>query len=186
MKLMDAIYTRHSVRSYAETPVERTAIEQLLQAAVQAPSAMNSQPWAFGVIQGAERLRDYSRRAKDHLLSMREQLPWLAGYLPILENPDYNLFYGAPALVVIYARPEGPAPQGDCCLAAENVMLAACDMGLGTCWIGFAGLYFNLDEVKQALGVPVDYTAIAPLIVGYPQGDIDAAEKKPPEMLFWI
>ena len=184
MNLMNVIYARHSVRSYAETPVERAVIEQLLQAAVQAPSAMNLQPWAFGVIQGAELLHAYSRRAKDHLLSMREQLPWLAGYIPMLENPDYNLFYGAPALVVIYARPE-TTPQGDCCLAAENLMLAAWDMGLGTCWIGFAGLYFNLAEVKQALEVPADYVAVAPLIVGHPHGDIPAAEKNPPQILFW-
>lgn len=117
---------------------------------------------------------------------MREQLPWLAGYLPMLENPDYSLFYGAPALVIIYARPEGPVPQGDCCLAAENFMLAAWDMGLGTCWIGFAGLYFNLAETKKALGVPEDYAAVAQLIVGHPQGEIPAAEKNAPQMLFWV
>ncbi len=185
MNLMEAIYARRSVRSYAATTVDRRTIEQLLQAAVQAPSAMNLQPWAFGVIQGTEKLQAYSEQAKSHLLSKREQFPWLSGYLPMLENPDYHLFYGAPALVIIYAKPTGPQPQGDCCLAAENIMLAACDMGLATCWIGFANLYFNEDAVKSTLGVPADFKAVAQLIVGYAQGDIPAVEKNPPEILFW-
>lgn len=185
MNLLDVINSRHSVRQYTGREVDRTAIEQLLQAAVQAPSAMNLQPWAFGVMQGAGVLRDYANKARLHLLGMRNEWPWLTGYLPTLENPDYNMFYGAPALVIIYAKPSGPFPAQDCCLAAENLMLAARDMGLGTCWIGFAVPYFNLPAVKEELGVPEDVLVVAPLIVGYPEGECNPPEKNPPEILFW-
>lgn len=185
MNMREVIYARHSVRQYTETTVDRATIEQLLHTAVQAPSAMNTQPWAFGVIQGAEVLRRFSDRAKSYLLSLLDQRPWVRGYQPMLENPDFNMFYNAPALVVIYARPVGPEPEQNCCLAAENLMLAACELGLGTCWIGFATAYFNRPDIKDDLGVPAECTAVAQIIVGYPAGDIPPVEKNPPQILFW-
>ena len=185
MDLTQLLSERRSVRKYLPTPVAREQIEQLIQAAVLAPSAMNSQPWAFGVVQDAAALRDLSTRAKADLLAKLPQYPALAHYREMLENPRYDLFYGAPALVVIFAKPAGPHGEGDCCLAAENLLLAAREMGLGTCWIGFATMYLNQPEVKAELGVPAEYTAVSPLIVGYPDGTMPPRERNAPEMLFW-
>lgn len=185
MELMDAIKARRSVRQYEPRPVERTTIEQLLQAAGQAPSAVNTQPWAFGVIEGVEVLREYSARAKEHLLRMLPEFPHLARFQDMLSNPDYNLFYDAPALVIIYAKPAGLHAAGDCCLAAQNLMLAACDQGLGTCWIGFSQAFFDQSEVKAELGVPSEYQVVAPLIVGYPDGPTSPVPRDPPEVVFW-
>jgi len=185
MNVLEAIYTRRSVRKYAEAEVDRATIERLLQAAVQAPTGMNAQPWTFGVIQGTELLRSYSDRAKAALLSKLDQYPPLEKYRGTLEDPAANLFHGAPALVLIYARAAGPLAALDCCLAAENLLLAATEMALGTCWIGLSSILFDSAEMKTELGVPTDYTCVAQLIVGYPDGPTPPVEKNPPQILFW-
>ena len=185
MELMEAIEARRSVRAYKPDMVEREKIEKTLHAAVQAPSGMNAQPWAFGVIQDRERLKSYSECIKIDLLNKVEEQPWLARYQEHFANPAYNIFYNAPTLVVIYAKEATPIAQIDCCLAAENLMLAAADLGLGTCWIGFSYDFMNMPSVKQELGVPEEYAAMAPIILGYPDGPIPPREKNPPETVYW-
>lgn len=69
MDVMDAIYGRRSVRAYTDKPLDRKLIEDLLRAAVQAPSAHNTQPWSFMLIQDRNRLESLSAEAKAHLLS---------------------------------------------------------------------------------------------------------------------
>jgi nitroreductase len=73
----------------------------------------------------------------------------------------------------------------DCWLAAENLMLAACAKGLGTCVIGLAVTALNTSEWKQELGIPADMTAFAPIIVGVPAGETPLVPRKPPEILTW-
>jgi len=183
MELMDAIMSRRSVRKYTSESVGREVVEKLIDAAIQAPSAMNSQNWAFGVIQGADKLKEYSDRTKKHLLACEYE--WLAGYKEFLSNPDTNIFYNAPCMVVIYAGSSAPLADVNCCLAAENLMLSARDMGLGTCWIGFTGLLLNQPDVKKEMGVPDDYTAVAPIIIGHPSEEMPQPPRNAPEILFW-
>jgi hypothetical protein len=136
--VLDAIFQRRSVRKYSSRPVEKDVIDQLLAAAVQAPSAMNQQPWAFGVFHGHERLRHYSERAKQHLVATYPASFELHSRTEKYENPSYDLFHGADTLIVVYAKMGRLNPNEDCCLAAQNLMLAAHAFGLGTCAIGFA------------------------------------------------
>lgn len=186
MNTMDVIYTRRSVRKYTDKPVEREQIVKLIDAAIQAPSAMNSQPWAFAVLQDGNALKELSDRSKLCLLAMLDKLPALQGYKAALESPDFNIFYGTTTLVAICAKPNmSPNAGTDCALAAQNLMLVAREMGLGTCWIGFASLYLNTAEGKRELNIPEDYTVVAPLIVGYPEVDFIAMERTPPEIVFW-
>lgn len=185
MELMQAITTRRSVRKYLPTPVGRETLEELVQAAIQAPSAMNTQPWAFGVIEDRAALSEYSQRTKEQLLAAAAEMPWLERYREMFENPGYDVFYGAPALVLICAKPDAPHGGGDCAMAAQTLMLAARGKGLGTCWIGFFAFLLNQPEEKAALGIPADYQIVAPIIVGHPDGEMPAPEKNPPEMLFW-
>lgn len=185
MELMEAIRARRSFRAYKTDPVSRETIELLLQAAVLAPSGMNQQPWAFGVVTDQTLLKSYSDRVKKMLLGKMTEWPWLERYRDLFTNPDYSVFYNAPALVVIYGLIQSPIAQTDCTLAAENLMLAAADVGLGTCWIGFATELLSSQEVKGSLGVPSEYSVVAPIIVGYPDGPPPDREKNPPEVLFW-
>jgi nitroreductase len=185
MELFDAIYTRRAVRAYTPEPVDADVLKRLLEAATQAPSATNSQPWAFGVITDAAALRDYATRAKAHMLAFVENAPGLARYRELLGDPTFDIFYGAPALVLIYAKPIGPQPAGDCCLAAMTLWLAAHGLGLGACWIGFAQGFFDTPEMKAELGVAAEYHVAAPLIIGHPAAAMPPVEKAAPDVLFW-
>lgn len=68
--LRSAIYGRRAVRLYKDTPMDRSTTEALAHAAIQAPSAMNRQPWVFAVVEGKERLKRLSDRVKLYLLPL--------------------------------------------------------------------------------------------------------------------
>ena len=87
----------------------------------------------------------------------------------ILNDPNFDIFYHAPVLVVISTVADIPWAVEDCALAAENLMLAARGAGLGTCWIGFAQGYLNTPAGKQALDLPAACVPVAPIIVGHPK-----------------
>jgi nitroreductase len=80
----------------------------------------------------------------------------------------------------------GTFVTADCWLAAENLMLAACAMGLGTCCIGFAVPVLNAPDVKRELGIPADVTAVAPIIVGVPRDATPPVPRKGPDVLRWV
>lgn len=185
MNTLEAIYERRSVRRFSDLSVNDDEIHKLLDAAVQAPTATNSQPWAFAVIRGSAVLRDLSDGAKAYLLANMDKLRHLCKYEKVLSKPQYNIFYNAQCLIVIFARPEGPHPDYDCCLAAQNIMLAATELGLGTCWIGFASHYLNLPEIKSAFHISGEYNAVAPIIVGHPKFKMPKVTKKTPAILYW-
>ena len=185
MELTEAIQQRRAVRDYTQAKVAVSTLTELLQAAIQAPSAMNQQPWTFAVFQGRARLADYSVRAKAHFLAT--VLPAFGFHErgDTLTDPAYNIFYNAGTLLVICARHHGLNPAEDCCLAAQNFMLAAHAAGLGTCPIGIARPWLNLPEVKEELGLPPDVAAVVPLTVGYPATRPAPTLRRAPEILCW-
>jgi len=167
MDLLEALHRRRAVRDYSAEPVSRRVLEALVDAATWAPSALNSQPWMFTVVQDPPLLERISRESKMQLLGgSGAALP--AELLARLKDPAFHIFYHAPALVVISAREAGPWAIADCALAAQNLMLAACANGLGSCWIGLAQSWLGTSEGKRALGLPDACLPVAPIILGYP------------------
>ena len=182
MELMDAIVTRRATREYADTPIEPARIEQLINAANLAPSSMNRQPWAFAVLTDSECIEDYGSRAKLWLIENRAKNSGDSSLASLLEDPGYNLLHHAPVLVFIMATSAQQQAAEDCCLAAENFMLAARDEGLGTCWIGQVRPWFNLPAIKAELKIPERYQIVAPIVLGYPRGSPEQHERNPVEI----
>jgi nitroreductase len=184
MELIHALYTRRSIRKYKNTPIPKEVINKLLEAATLAPSGSNSQPWSFVIIQDHQLLKEYSDRAKVLCLSSLMNKPDPHDYRKILVDPDFNIFYNAGTLIIIYCS-EGATSYGDCCLAAQNLMLAAHAEGLGTCWIGFSAAFLDDPDFKKELGIAQNLTAVAPIIIGYPEFTPSAYTRKQPHILVW-
>ncbi|MGZ9096821.1 MAG: nitroreductase family protein [Micavibrio sp.] len=180
MSTMDAIYKRRAIRSYKQQPISREDIKILLSAAVQAPTAIHEEPWAFAIIQDRDLLKKLSDSAKTLIdTQTRKHLSHLLG------DSGFNIFYNAGTLIIIYGKPMGPFVVADCWLAAENLMLAACAMGLGTCVIGLAVPALNAPEWKKELGISLDLTAYVPMILGVPEGYTSPVPRKEPEIIAW-
>ena len=181
MELMEAIRGRRAVRSYTEESISLETLKRLVDAAIQAPSAINAQPWHFTIIRNQAALDRISHAAKSHMLRttaadgpMREHL----------DDPHFHIFYHAPALILISARDVDWACE-DSALAAENLMLAACAEGLGSCWIGFAQRWLETEEGKRAVDLPSGYTPVAPIIVGIPREAAPPVPRKS-AAIYWL
>jgi nitroreductase len=185
MNVIEAIRARRAVRAYSPRVVEEATVRSLLQAAVQAPTAMHEELWIFGVVQNTAQLARWSDRAKLLLLDQAHADPKTHHYRPQLSDPAFNIFYDASTLVVIGSRERGTYTDADCWLAAENLMLAACDAGLGSCPIGFAVPLLNTREVKEELHFPASAVAVAPLILGYPKAAVPAVARAEPQITCW-
>lgn len=184
MDIKEAIYSRRAVRAYTAHPIDEAVLRQLIDAAIQAPSAVNRQPWSFCVVRDPALLSRISKESKAYLLdTARASLA--SRHVELLGDPDFDIFYHAPAMVLIGVAEAGPWAVEDCALAAENLMLAARAAGLGTCWIGFAQAWLGTAEGKAALGLPEAFLPVAPIIIGHPRAFPPPVERKVPEIR-WI
>jgi nitroreductase len=185
MDLKEAIYTRRSTRDYTAAPVDEKTIREIIAAAVQAPSAVNAQPCTFCVVRDRGVLQTISREAKAHMVRTTPVGLMSHHFSEILNDPNFDVFYRAPVLILISTVADIPWAVEDCALAAENLMLSARAHGLGSCWIGFAQDFLGTPEGKALLKLPVAYRPVAPIIVGHPQSPPPPVARNEPEIR-WV
>lgn len=182
--LMETILHRRAIRRFQANQIEETALQQILQAGLYAPSAGGRQGVIFAVCQDREvnerlgrikRANSNPRMATAASFVSREQ-PSIA------DDPHLtNAFYGAPTVITLFAPREFLFFAEDCAVAAENMMLAADSLGIGSCYIGqgwtaFADPYGQ--EILRQWGIPTDHYAVMQLLLGYPRaGDRHPAPK---------
>ena len=183
--IIEAIKSRRAVRSFEDKPVPESAIQTMLEAATYAPSAINVQPWKFVIVTNKAEMNRLSDIAKPALIRMLPDVgdAGLVGLKRRLSDPRYNIFYDAPLLIFV-SGVKSPYAVYDCSMAAQNMMLAAYTLGIGSCWIGTAVPTANDPKVKAGLGVPEDHEVHAAIIFGYPKGGFPKAPpKRPAEIL---
>jgi len=154
--ILETIYSRRSIRIYDRKKLEKETINNLLKAAMAAPSASNSRPWEFVVV---------TDEAKISLLRSK------------VKYGNYN----APAIIIIcsnlaIAQNESAYKYWvqDCSAATENLLVAAAGMGLGTCWVASYPKEDIINLLRETLGIPEDVVPLNLIYVGYP------AEEKAP------
>lgn len=185
--VIENIKTRVSVREYQNVPVPDELIKEIIDAGIHAPSGFDSEPWFFVVIQNEEMMKRMSDHCKPQLLSNLEDATngEAVHFKKNLAKEDFNIFYEAPALVIVLGSSEGFTADYDCCLCAENMMLAAHAMGIGSCWIGAACLIQDNIELLDELGIPDGYRVIAPIVFGYAKEDQPVTPRKDP-LISWV
>ncbi|MFC1916035.1 nitroreductase family protein [Chloroflexota bacterium] len=144
MVLLDLIKQRKSVRNFLDRPVERKKVMACLEAARLAPSACNSQPWKFIVVDdrqlknklcraafsGIYSINAFCKKAPVIIVVISEKSKFIARIGELFRKTKYYLI--------------------DIGIACEHFVLQAEDLGLGTCWIG----WFNEEATKSILNIP--------------------------------
>lgn len=146
---MNAIMTRKSIRKYKNLKVSDEIVQYLLEAAMQAPSAGNEQPWEFIVLRDKE---------------IMNKIPDIHPYSGMLRNADVAIVVCGNLSRQVF---EGYWVQ-DCSAATENILLAAEDKGLGAVWLGIYPLEERITGLKKLLNLPEDVIPLSIVPVGYP------------------
>src|SRR5512135_1411481 len=186
--IIEAIRKRRSVRSYQAKPVPRDIVKLIIDAGNEAPSAMNSQPWRFVVIEDLEAKKKLLRaalpNAKKILDLVKESDPvrYEAITKRLNELPD-PVYYSAP--VIVFVIGSGRYADHSCPLACENMMLAAHSLGIGSCWVGFGAMVTEDAEVRKSLELKEDEKIFGPILLGYATAHPDRPPKKEP-VVKWI
>jgi len=158
METLECIFTRQSVRTYDTKHVPEQLIEKIIEAGVAAPSAGNIQPWEFVVVQ--------DKKTKNKLCDAS------------LKQEHVKK---APVVIVVCANTEKAKDKykerGEkfysiqaTAACIQNILLAAHDLGLATCWVGA----FEDNEISEILELPTKLRPVAIITLGFPYG-----EKKP-------
>lgn len=159
MTFLELAEKRYSVRAYKPDPVEEDKLQQVLEAARLAPSATNAQPFQLIVIHTAGREADLRRIYKR------------------------DWFVQAPLVICICAIPaqgwvrrDGKNyTEVDVAIAMDHLILAATDLGLGTCWVAA----FDAVAAREVLGLPEGVEPIAFTPLGYPADEPGPKKRKP-------
>lgn len=177
-EVMNTILHRRSIRRFDSRQIEESALQEILQAGLYAPSAGGRQDVIFVVCQDREINERLGRikRANSHP-RMATAASYVSREQPsIADDPKLtNAFYDAPTVITFFAPKQFLFSVDDCAVAAENMMLAADALGIGSCYIGqgwpaFADPYGQ--EVLKNWRIPTDHYAVMQLVLGYPrEGD---------------
>jgi FMN reductase [NAD(P)H] len=168
MNVSEAIAKRKSVRAYEDKPIPGDVLKRIIEAGQWAP---NAGPFQISVIQNTGLRQMINDRTLDAMVhsgnEFAQQRASLPGYQPI---------YGAPVLILLSAPSDAPFGAVNTALAAENMLLEATGLGLGSCYLVSPTRALNGEshpDLAREAGVPKGYTVQCAVIVGY-----SAAENK--------
>ena len=145
---MSSLFHRTSVRKFQDRPVEREKIERVLRAAMQAPSAVNQQPWEFFVVTNPEK---------------KEALTEVTPYIRFGKK--------APVIIVLAYRVHSTAPlftDIDMAICTENLWFACDEEGLGGTMCGIAPVEAQIERASKILELPDDLRVFTIFPMGYP------------------
>ena len=211
------IYKRRSIRLFKDKPVPKELLARIVEAGRFAPSSGNCQPWKFIVITNRELITEIEHESmkvlrrfkklyydkKGRRLAWKNTVVTLSSLLMVnkmdprpfaaIEKADQCegvLYWGAPAVILVCKHTRGISnPDLDGGIAAQNMVLAAHSLGLGTCYIGLTiepMSYANMKPIKQKLGIAPPWEPLTSIAVGYPKGKIDGVVKRDNPPVEWF
>ena len=160
MDAIQALKTRRSIRVYASTPIPRPVLEDIVDCARLAPTAMNAQPWEFVVVTEPDKLRclaDTTGHAK-----FLADGP--AGIVVLSKATDYYL--------------------EDCCAATENILVAAAAHGVASCWVAGEKQDYA-PAICRLVGAPEGYRCVSIVSLGYPAEQPQIEKRTLADVLHW-
>ena len=175
-ELRETILHRRAIRRFEKKQIDETVLQQILEAGLYAPSAGGRQSVLFVVCQDREVNEQLGKikRANSNP-KMATETSYVSREQPsIADDPNLkNAFYDAPTVITMFAPKNFLFSAEDCACAAENMMLMADSLGVGSCYIGqgwmaFADPYGQ--EILRRWNIRTDYYAVMQLLLGYREG----------------
>ncbi|MGB9683590.1 MAG: nitroreductase family protein [Candidatus Bathyarchaeales archaeon] len=162
---IEVIKRRRSIRRFKPEQIRDSDLQEILECALLAPNARNQQKWHFTVIQNEEVLNKMASIMKENMLNS-------GSFARSAKNsiPEFNPFGNAPTVVLITADKTTRFAEIDCALAAENILIAAESLGLGSYIMTSTEFLFTTEkgkELKKELGVPEGYEHVCVIALGY-------------------
>jgi nitroreductase len=162
MELLEAIKGRRSIRAYTPQEVPEEVVEKLIDAASFAPSAGNIQPWKFVIARKPETKEKLAQAANQTFI---EEAP--VAIVVCANEKRAEMGYGFRGKTLYCIQ--------DTAAAIQNILLTACSLGLGTCWIGA----FDEDAARKAVNAPDGMRPVAIIPVGYADEAPEQRRQKP-------
>jgi len=164
-EVLSAIAQRFSCRGYDGRPIEREKLDALVTAALQAPSAMNLQPWEIIVITDKGLVDEMDAACMETLGAAEDK----SFYNRMMERGG-KVYYNAPCLFLILKQPDNRRADIDCGIVTQNICLAAHSLGLDNVIVGMGEIPFNGphgDEFKKRVGWTDGMAFAMGVLVGY-------------------
>ena len=160
---MNTILTRRSIRKFTDKPIPKEILEDLVKAALHAPSGMGKQTWKFTVITNKGAIK----RLADAIQTT-------------LNRPGYNMYCPAAVIMPSNLRDSNWGREDNAC-ALENIFLAARSYGVGSVWINQMQNICDTPAIREILddfGVPADHVVYGMAALGYPNPDTEIQPKE--------
>lgn len=166
---LKVISRRRSIRAYKAEQITDTELHEVLEAALLAPNAANGQKWHFTVVQNKDLL---DRMVDDIIDAVKNSGNTFL--LSVVSRPNHHTFYHAPTVIIISGAESSPYSQCDCSASAENILIAAESLNIGSCWIETFLPLFDSEkgnDYKKELGIPEGCSPICAIALGYKATD---------------
>lgn len=172
-QVLEQMKNRRSVRKYKPDMVPQEVLDQIIEAGLYAASGRGEQ---CAII-----IQVTNKELRDEISRMNCEIGgWEKGFDP---------FYGAPAVLIVLARKDWPTHVYDGSLVMGNLMLAAHELGVGSCWIHRAKEEFEAQwgkDLLKSLGIEGEYEGIGHCILGYADGDAPQAADRKDARVFYV
>ena len=168
--MLDKMKTRRSIRKFKSDMIPKEIIEKIVEAGTYAASGMNRQPGLIVAVTNKE--------LRDKLSKMNADIM----------GANTDPFYGAPVVLIVLADKSAPTYLYDGSLVMGNLMLAAHELGIGSCWIHRAKEEFESEEGKailKELGIEGDFEGIGHCVLDYTDGEYPDVKPRKENMVFW-
>ncbi len=194
-QLVRLMRSRRSCRNFSSREVERNLLEDLVKIGTTAPSGTNCQLWTFTILASRNEMVELGEQMAGFYRGLNRMAarPWLRFLSKIFASDKLGnyyrryyktvqdglllwdregvdtLFHGAVAAILVGGKNSASSPMEDAILAAQNIMLAAHSLGLGSCMIGFGVEAIKRDKrIRRLLQVPDDESIYACIALGHP------------------
>jgi nitroreductase len=177
------IKSRRSVRRFKAEQIRDSELQEILECALLAPNARNQQKWHFTVIQNKDMLNRMISILKENMISSGVEF-----LVERAKDPDFNPFGNAPTVILITADKTARFVEIDCAAAAENILIAAESLGIGSHIMTSTELLFTSEKgkkLKQELGVPEGYEHICSIALGY-KDEVPLAKPRRKDVISYI